>query len=193
MRIQQGIIILIVILFFSGCTVLEQAQNAQRFAECEFTLDNIHVVDIGGIQVSTLNSPDDIGFLSMMSLTNQLINGSLPARITIDLKAANHNSLVASIAGMEWKILMKEEDFLSGEINDLIEVEPFSSTVFPVHIDLDILQLFQSETLPQILNFIFSDNKTEELKNMGVGIQIKPYYKVGSVIQKYPGYLNIEY
>lgn len=172
---------------------MEQAQNAQRFAECEFTLDNIHVVDIGGIQVSTLNSPDDIGFLSMMSLTNQLINGSLPARITIDLKAANHNSLVASIAGMEWKILMKEEDFLSGEINDLIEVEPFSSTVFPVHIDLDILQLFQSETLPQILNFIFSDNKTEELKNMGVGIQIKPYYKVGSVIQKYPGYLNIEY
>jgi len=193
MKKQLGILIVFVILLFSSCSVLEQAQNVQRFIECEFTLDNIHVVEIGDIKVSTLKSPDDIGFLGMMSLTNQLFSGSLPAKLTIDLKASNNNSSMASITGMEWKILMKEEDFLAGEINDIIEVQPYSSTVFPVHVNLDILQLFQSETLPQLLNFVFSDNKAEELKNMGVGVQIKPYYRVGSVIQKYPGYLNINF
>jgi len=193
MKTQLSIFFLCAIMLFSSCSVLEQAQNIQRFIECEFTLDNIHVVEIGGIKVSSLKSPDDIGFLGMMSLTNQLINGSLPARISIELKASNNNSSMASIAGMEWKILMKEEDFLAGEINDYIEVQPNSSTVFPVHVDLDILQLFQSETLPQLLNFVFSDNKAEELKKMSVGIQIKPYYRVGSVIQKYPGYLNIDF
>ena len=193
MKIQLSIFILCAILLFSSCSVLEQAQNVQRFIECEFTLDNIHVVEIGGIKVSALKSPDDIGFLGMMSLTNQLFSGSLPAKLTIDLKASNNNSSMASIAGMEWKILMKEEDFLAGEINELIEVQPNSSTVFPVHVNLDILQLFQSETLPQLLNFVFSDNKAEELKKMGVGVQIKPYYRVGSVIQKYPGYLNINF
>lgn len=176
---------------FTSCSVLEQAQEVQRFIQCDFKLDNIQVLEFGGVKISEVKNIDEIGFLTMMSLGNQIMNGSLPARISIGLKATNTNPATASIAGLGWKILMKEQDFLAGEINNSVVVQPNSSTVFPVAIDLDLYKLMESESLPAMLNFVFAENKAEELKKMGVGIKIKPYYKVGGEIQKYPGYLNI--
>lgn len=181
------------LLHLSSCSVLEQAQEVQRFIQCDFALEKIQVLEVGGLQVANLKSPEDIGFLNMMSLTNQVLNGTLPAKISIGIRASNNNTATASVAGFEWKLLMKGENYLNGEIDRSVEVLPQSTAVFPVNVEMDLFKVLQRESVSTLLNFVFSENKAQELKNMGIGLKIKPYYKVGAEIQKYPGYLEIEF
>lgn len=191
MKYLSKLLAIVMLVHMSSCSVLEQAQEVQRFIQCDFSLANIQVLEVGGIQISTIKSPEDIGFLSMMSLGQQVMNNSLPAKLSIGLKATNNNTSTASVTGMEWKLLLKDQDYLGGEINDEVEILANSSSVFPVNVNVDLFTIFEKESLQQMLGFAFSENKAEELKNMGVGIKIKPFYKVGSDIQKYPGWLSI--
>lgn len=180
------------VVHLTSCSILEQAQETQRFVQCDFSLANIEVIEVGGLNIQNLQNPEEIGFLSMMSLTQQVINGSLPVNLNIGIRAKNNNVAAASITGMDWKLLLNNEDFLGGVLDKVVKIQPNSSSVFPVNVNLDLFTIFKSQNLQQLLNFAFSDNKAQELKNMGVGVKIKPHYLVGSEVQKLPAWLSIQ-
>jgi hypothetical protein len=186
-----GIVALSIIIHLNSCEVLDQLHEYERFIQCSFTLQNIRVLEISGIDISSLDKRSDLGFTEMMTITQALLSGSFPAKISVDLKATNNNSEKAGIAGMDWKILMKEEEMLSGMVDRAVEILPQSSTDFPVKMEVDLISLLQSESLPKIMAFVFGEKKREDLREIGVGIKIKPYYKSGSEIKKYPGYISI--
>ena len=176
---------------FSSCDVLEQVNEYNRFIQCDFSLVNIKVLEIGGIDISSLGDKGDLGIKDMMTITNMLYSGDFPAKMSVNLKAANKNPKKAAIAGMEWQLLMKGKNMLSGMVEKEIAVAPYGSTDFPVILNVDLFKLLKSKPLPQIMVFAFGNNQYEQLEKLGVEIKIKPYYHTGSGIKKYPGYLTI--
>lgn len=179
-------------LTFTSCDVLEQMHEYERFIQCDFNLVNIQVLEIGGIDISSVGGKSDLGIIDMVAITNKIFSGEFPARISVNLKAKNNDIKKASIAGMDWRILMKEEEMLSGLVDRVVVVDPKASTDFPVIMEVDLIKLLKSESLPQIMAFAFGDNQYEELDKLGVEIKIRPYYQTNSGIKKYPGYLTIK-
>lgn len=182
---------LLVMLTTSSCSILEQAQEYERFIQCEFSLNSIEILEVGGVEVSAFEKPSEIGMLTMMSLTQQLLSGTMPAKMSISLNAKNNNAAKASIMGMDWQLFVKENQLLNGEVNRYVEVQPGSVTVFPITTTIDILKIIESKSLDQVLNFVFSNNKEKELGELGLAVKIRPHYKVGSEIRKSPAYLTI--
>ncbi len=184
-------VLLILLLGFQSCSVLEQTKEYERFIECKFSVSAVEVKEIAGISMENLDNLDDLGIAQMMTITQRLFTGELPAKIEIGLRATNNNPKQASISGMEWITMLKEEELLSGYIQDEVVVPPGSSTTFTVVANLDLMRLLKSESFQDIAGFVFSNDKKAEMRKIGASLRIKPYYKVGSNIHKYPGYLTI--
>lgn len=181
-----------IFLILSSCTILEQAQEYERFIQCDFSLSNIKVLEISGVDISSLNSKGDISMMDMMNITKQIFSTNFPATLSIDLKASNKDLQQASIAGLDWKILMDNEELVSGLVDQEVLVKPQSSATFPVIVQVDLMKLLRSESLGKIMAFAFGENQYEEISKLGAEIKIKPYYKTKSGIKKYPGYLSIK-
>lgn len=181
-----------ILLTFNSCTILEQAKDYERFIHCDFSLSNIQVLEISGVDISSLNSKGDISMFDMMAITKQIFSNNFPAKLSIDLKASNKDIQQASIAGLDWKILMDGEELVSGLVDREVMVKPQSSTTFPVIVQVDLMKLLRSESLGKIMAFAFGENQYEEISKLGAEIKIKPYYKTKSGIKKYPGYLTIK-
>ena len=146
---------------------------------------------MGGISLANVNKPDDIGMLNMMSLAQQVIAGSLPTTLSVGIKATNNQSLVAGISGLGWELYMKDHKYGSGMINDPVEIQPNSSTVFPVSVEFDILNIVTSSNIQQILDIVFDVENKDKLNELDLRLQLKPYYKVGTQVQEYPGFITI--
>lgn len=182
------------IVFLTGlhsCTVLDQAQEYQRFIQCDFSLYTVRVLDVNGIDVMNISKPEDIPFLQLMSLSQTVMSGSLPATISVEFNAKNNQAEKASISGVQWRIMLKEKEFLSGMLDKSVEVHGNSQTVFPVKTDIDILKLAQSKSLNQVWDLVFATDKKKALQEMGVSFQIKPMYKVAGEVFEYPGFIAI--
>ena len=57
--------------------------------------------------------------------------------------------------------------------------------------NFDLLKLMGNNNLQQVLDLVFNINDKEKLNKLDLKLQLKPYYKVGSEIQEYPGYITI--
>lgn len=183
---------LVFLLGIQSCSVLEQAHEYERFIDCKFSVAAVDIKEIAGISIADLDDPDDLGMGQMMIITQQLFSGEFPATIEISLKASNSHPKQAAIAGMDWIAMLKEEELLSGYVPDEVIVPPNGSTTFPVVASIDLMRLLQSKSFQEIGNFVFSNDKKAEMREIGASLKIKPYYKVGDNIQKYPGYLTIQ-
>lgn len=176
----------------SSCEVLEQAQEYGRFMQCEFSLKSIEILELGGINISSISKPEDLDMMKLLALTNQVMNGSLPAKLKVNLNAKNNNTQKASISGLDWQLMLKENEFLNGNVNQQIEVQPNSMNILPINTNIDVLKLIDSKSLDQLLNFVFSKDKRLAFKDLGVGINVRPYYRLGTEVYKYPAYLKID-
>jgi hypothetical protein len=193
MRLIKSIVIptVFLLMFLPSCSVLEQAKEYERFINCKFSFYAIDVKEIAGISIEEFDNPEDLGLGQMMTITQMLFSGRLPAKIEITLKAENNAGEKAAIAGLDWMAMLKEEELLSGYVEHAVEVPANASVTFPVITDIDLMRLLQSESFQDIGAFVFGDKKKEELRKLGASLKIKPYYKVGSTIKKYPGYITI--
>ena len=193
-KVKNITIILVVIITVLGqsCGLLNQAGEYERFVNSNFTLSYVEVVEIGGVDVSDIDNKAGLNVGDIMTLTGRMFSGGMPSRLKAYIKVENNTDEIAAISGMEWKLLMKDVEYANGLIDNRVEVKPHSSKTFPVKADVDLLKVLQSESLPQILKVVFNINDVEEVKKLGIELKIKPYYKSGTKLKKYPGYISLK-
>ena len=185
------IIFSFLIFFTSSCDVLEQLSEVKRFAECDFSINSVQIIKLGNIDVSKYKTASDFGFTEMLSLGQNLISNELPAVLSVDIKAVNNQSSKAAISGLQWQLLMKNEQYGSGKLNQYVEVLPGQSTSFPVHAEFDLLKLLTSENLQSIIDLVMDIENKEKLEKLDIMMKVKPFYSSGGNIHEYPGYLTI--
>jgi hypothetical protein len=175
-----------------SCDILEQVSETERFAQCNFALTGVRVVEVSGIDFNKVDQASDLGVGDMMTLGQRIFSGKLPAKIQVDVRAKNNNSKTAGISGMGWKVFIDEAAFVSGQLNRSVQVAPNSSTNFPILLNVDLMEMMKQESLPQILGIIFGMEDSSKLREMGIYVQIKPSYKtVGGAIKEFPTWITI--
>jgi len=185
------IILLANLFLLSSCDVLQQASDVVQFVQCDFSLDHVRVEKIGGVSLANIKKPEDLGVINMLSLTQQVLSGNLPATLNVGIKATNNQSLKAGISGLDWELYMKENKYGAGMINQLVEILPNNSTTFPVTVEFDLLKLVTSDNIQQILDLVFDIDSKEKLNQLDLQLRLKPFYKVGSQVQEYPGFITV--
>jgi hypothetical protein len=178
-------------LLFTSCDVLQQASDVVQFAQCDFSVDKVGMVKVGNVSIKNIQRPEDLNPLELVGLTQQLMSGSLPVTLDVAIKATNNQSQKAGISGLDWELYMKDTRYGGGKLNQAVEVLPGQSTTFPVSVSFDLLKLVTGNNLQQILDLVFNINDKEKLKQLDLKLQLKPYYRVGSEVQEYPGYITV--
>lgn len=179
------------LLTLGSCDALQQVSDTATFVQCDFSVADVKVDKIGGVSLANIKKPDDVGMLNMMSLAQQAMAGSLPTTLSVGIKATNNQSRVAGISGLAWELYMKDQEYGAGMINEAVTISPNSSTVFPVSVEFDILNIVTSSNIQQILDIVFNVDNQDKLNELDLELQLKPYYKVGSQVQEYPGVITI--
>ena len=183
--------LIITLIFTQSCGLLNQAGEYERFVNANFSLLEIEVQEIGGVDLSEITEAEGMDAGEMLSLVGRMFNGNMPAKLNAIVEVENTAGEKAAISGLEWRLLMKGKEYANGIVDQEVEVDAYSKKEFPVKAEIDFLAVLQSESLPQILKVVFNINDQEEINKLDIELKIKPYYKSGSKIKEYPAYITV--
>jgi hypothetical protein len=187
------ILVLTIMGLMSSCELLEQVAETERFTQCQFSLTGVRITEISGVSFENVRSASDLNLGDMMTLGQRIINGSLPAKMEVDVNARNNQSKSAGISGMDWKVFIDDAEFVGGQLNRGVQVLPTRSENFPIVVQVDLLKMLQQESLPKILNMVFGMNDNTQLRELGLSVKIKPSYKTPSgSIKQMPNWITIQ-
>lgn len=186
-----GLALLTLVLVFTSCGIFRQAKEYDRFVNSRFSVRDVKVLSIAGIDVSQIKKTSDLDLGQMITLGIRFIKGDMPSVMEISVKGRNPFSGKASISGMDWLLQMKQDTLASGTINKKITILPGETTLFPVKVNLNISRLLKSGSLKQIMEVMLGDAGKKEYERLGLVFKIRPWYLSGSKIKKSPVYISI--
>lgn len=183
--------LLLIILSLASCGLVNQARELDRFAHCKFTLNSVALENISGIDMSHVKTVSDLNFTQMIVLSRGLLEGKLLAKVLFSVEVSNPSGSMAAVSGMDWKLLQKQQIIASGELKNPVQVAGHGRSSFYLNAKLNLVKIFQLNSLDQILSVMSGNLDSKTLEKLGITIQLKPYYKLDGKIKKYPGYLTI--
>jgi len=179
------------LLLFSSCGVVKQTHDFERFVKCKFSIQDVRLLSVAGIDVSKMDKPSDLNFQGMLILAKHFLSGDMPSKMRLSVSAANPFEKQASIAGINWLLMLKQDTLAIGDVNQPVEVPALGKTSFPLVVNFNLAQLIRSGSLDKILQLLISKSvKPAELQQLGLRLKIRPFYMMGSKIKKYPGYIS---
>lgn len=177
--------------FFSSCGFFKQSGELNRFVNSEFSVYSVRFEEINGIDLSDVKKISDLGMVRMLAIGQQALSGKLPAKLVVVVTAQNNSQNIAAISGLEYSIFLENELYAEGSVNESVRIEPNSSVNFPVSMNVDLIKLLNSSSINQLLDIALGKQQQQKLSEMGIKIQLKPFYYSGSVLKKYPGFITI--
>jgi hypothetical protein len=131
---------LAVALTTSGCATLQQLVALESV---DFDLAGLTRVEVGGVDVTAVRSPTDIGVADGLSLAGQVRAGTLPLALTLDVRAENPESNAdARMVRMDWTLYLDDLETVSGRVAEEVSIPSGTATTFPVQTELDLLEFF---------------------------------------------------
>jgi hypothetical protein len=140
-----------------GCSGVNDAvKNAQRL---QFKLGKVDNLKIAGVNLSNINSINDINLLQGANLLAAFTSGNLPASFTVNLIAKNPNTPGGSkessslIKSLDWRLLIDNKEMINGEINTPITIPGVGQeTTIPIPVSFDFLKLLGNGGYESLLN-----------------------------------------
>jgi LEA14-like dessication related protein len=185
--------LLIAALMITGsCSVLEQASELSRLSKCEFRLKNVQNPTLAGIDVSDIDSADDLGLMDYARITTAIASNDLPLSFLLNVESRNPNTKVAAMNRMNWILYIDDIEMTSGLVSQRVEIPPNGgSSTIPVSINVNLMEVLQGESGEALLNFGFNIAGSGE-RPTRILMKLKPTIYVGSSEIEYPGYINVE-
>lgn len=193
-RIKRALVIVFVALGLSSCETLTQVANqaAQmyNFVNCTFDFNNVNNIQMLGINLNRGMSKNDLNVSQLLSLTNALINKSLPVSFNVNLDVNNPNSIAASMAKMDYVLSLNGKQVVSTTLNQGVNVPANSKGSVSIPITTDLFQLFSGESADAIVNLAFKLAGASS-EPVNVGLKVKPYIKINNQQLAYPDFISL--
>ncbi len=183
--------LLILVLFSSSCSLFKQTKEYERFVNSRFSVQEVKVLSIAGIDVSQKGKISDLNFSQMISLGLRFVKGDLPSVIKLTVQGQNTADKRAAISGMDWLLQAKSDTLATGVLNQPVTIPPGETILFPVKVNFNLSKLLKSGSLDQMLKIVLGDGGKAEYEKLGLVLKIKPWYRLGTKIKKSPIYLSI--
>lgn len=125
-----------------SCSIVDQIGGAYNLSQCKYDYNSIDNVQIAGINLGKAKS---VSVLQIASLTTVLSGGNLqniPFSMVLNLDVKNPNEKAAAfLNGMDYMIELNDMEFSSGKLDVPVRIEPGETTVVPLSIGVDLMNL----------------------------------------------------
>ena len=193
-KIKKTLIIIFMALGLSACETLTQVANqaAQMYnlVNCTFDFNNVNNIKMLGINLNKGMTKNDLNVSQLLSLTNALINKSLPVSFNVNLDVNNPNSIAASMAKMDYILSLNGKQVVSTTLNEGVNVPANSKGSVSIPITTDLFQLFSGESADAIVNLAFKLAGANS-EPVNVGLKVKPYIKINNQQLAYPDFISL--
>ncbi len=183
---------LFIIVTFSSCSLINQGKELQNLFNCKYSLADVKILKVGEVDVSKLGKgeklPSDVYFTLLKKVMSQDINSEFEFKIAV----YNPTDKPAGSQGMEWKMLIHDEQFSQGAVDSTFLVPPKKTGEFTMKANLNLFKLLNNISIGQLMNLLSENDWKKAWEESGLEIKLKPWYKTGGEIKKYPGYITIK-
>ena len=179
------------LLIISGCGVNKQAKQIAALEKCNYKLLSAEQVTVGGTDISNLVNAEKLNLTSLPGLALGLLTQDVPLKARLNLEITNPTTTAAAINNFEYQVLINSQELATGLVDQLVDVQPGTTTVVPVNINLNAYRFISNKQVMQdIANLLQSDASATDSKGL-LTIKIKPSIKVAGALVKYPGFFTI--
>lgn len=179
------------LILLSSCGVVQQVQQAKRFAKCEFRMTTIQQLELGGVNIQRVRSLKDLSLTKAARLTAALTEKTLPLTFDLNVESSNPNAETAALNKLEWRLFIDEKEMMAGEMPNRIEIPAHASAEFPIAISVDLKKVLSGEKKDAVLTLAFN-LVGEGDRPSNILLQIKPTIVVAGVAMDYPGYFDVK-
>lgn len=189
-KLKKTLIVLFVTLGLASCDVLTQVAQMANFANCTFNFNNVNQIQMLGMSLSKGMTKENLNVTQLLSLTNAIMNKSLPVTFNVNLNVSNPNSIAASMAKMDYILTLNGKQVVNTTMNQAVNVPANSSNTVSIPVTTDLFQLFSGESADAIVNLAFKLAGASS-NPVNVGLKVKPYITIGNQQLAYPDYITM--
>ncbi|MFD0940055.1 hypothetical protein [Pedobacter boryungensis] len=176
----------------SSCSINKQAQQIKALEQCEYKLVNASNITIAGTDVKKLIDEKSVNLVSIPAFALGYLRKDIPLRANLNLEISNPSGALAAINNFEYIILINRQEIANGSVDQRVSIDAGQKITVPVQLNANIYQFIANgKVLDDITAFLTSASKGTEKKGM-VTLKIKPSILVGNNLVKYPGYITID-
>lgn len=129
------------VLVLPACSALRQIAALRSV---DFSVDRVGDVALAGIDLSRINSYDDIGLLDAGRLAAGVATRRLPLRLTVFVAASNPaaNSVTARMVRMDWALFLNNTETVRGIVEQAVDIPSGQTVAIPVSVELNLVDFF---------------------------------------------------
>jgi hypothetical protein len=133
--------VILAVIVLPGCATLQQLSALKSV---DFDLNNVNNVVLAGLDLDRVRSFEDLSLLDAARLAAALSRKDLPLSFTVNLAATNpaDNPVTARMVGMDWSLLLDDQETISGTFNDPMDLPPGVEVGIPISVQLNLIEFF---------------------------------------------------
>lgn len=151
--IKKTLLILFAASMLTGCDVINKISGAYQLTQSEYRYNSIAKIQLAGIN---LNSAADLSVSHLASIATLLAGGSalqtIPFSMTLNMDVTNPNSTAAFLDALDYAININELEFVTGQMDIPIRIEPGETKVVPIPISMDLKSLMNRYSQERVVN-----------------------------------------
>ncbi len=183
--------LVIILLTFNSCDVLQQATELHTLTKCKFRLNTVENITLAGVDVQHKKSFSDLTFQDAAKLTQALLSGDLPLSFILNIEAKNPNNKPAAMNKFDWILFIDDIEMTRGSTTKRIEIPANNGTgILPLYLGFDLLDILSGESRDAVLNFGFNLAGAGNAPTR-ITVKAKPTIYVSGQSIDYPGYITI--
>ena len=184
MKKKSVLSIILVFTLLQSCIVTRTLQ----LVNCDFNFNQIKSFTANGVDVLNQSSLNDLSFNNKMNLSKSLLTGKMAVDVEMALDVVNKSDGKAVMNTVDWILLLKKEEVLSGTTNTRMLVEAGEMGVLLLKFSFNLFKVLKGSNISDLWEIANNPSNPDLFT-----IKIKPSVQIAGQQVKYPGYININY
>jgi len=166
----------------TSCQTLREVTSLK---DVRFRIDRTADARMAGVDLSSVESYDDLRGADVARLASSLAQGRLPLSFTLVVEAENPetNSVAARLTKMDWTLLLEDTETITGTFDREVRLPPGTPTEVPVKVELDLVRFF-GDNLQQLVGLATAVSGEGPPSN--VQLRVQPTINTALGPMKYP-------
>lgn len=156
---KKLLITALIAVIFPACSVYQTLTNLSRL---QYRLGTVQNVTLAGVSFSGKKSVKDFSLLEITTFTTQLLKGSLPLNLTLNVDALNPNNGTggyartdAQLKSFPFRFLVDGKELVTGNISNAVNVPGTGEVVqIPIVLNMDVAQLINNGGYESAINLV---------------------------------------
>ncbi len=169
-KVSITLLVVSIVLFLSGCSVLEQTKT---LTQCSYNLTGISNVKIAGVSLDKVTDVSQLNLMDAAKIVAAI--ASKTAQISFDANVAvkNPTANTATINKLDWKLLLEGKEILEGTKTTPTVISGNGTTNTTINASVDAVKVLNKNTIEDVINLYKSIKGTSNTKS-NISVKVKP-------------------